>query len=222
MERAMSKQRQAGTSDVRTKVVWVSLLASMCVGFGVLWALGGGERARLSGRSLAPMVAAAGPSSLEAIFSTRAALDRQRWTSIVIHASGSPLGGPATIEADHRARSLRSLGHHFVIGNGRGFGDGEIYAGARWLDQTPGAHVAGPSGETLNLSAIGICLVGDGHREPFTEQQIRRLVQLVQTLARELDIPLESVYLHSEVAETGDPGRFFPTVGFRERLASAL
>lgn len=217
----MPTQRKA-VGEVRVKVVWASLMASMCLGFGVLWMLGGAERARLDGLTLPPMVAAAGPSSIESIFQTRATLDRSRWRSIVIHGSGSPVGSPATIEASHRARNLQGLGYHFVIGNGRGFGDGEIFVASRWLEQTAGEHVAGPQGDDLNRVSIGICLVGDGHREQFTETQMRRLVQLIQTLARELDIPAESVMLHSDVAEATDPGKFFPAAALRQALASGL
>lgn len=221
VEAVMATKRKS-RSDVRVKVVWASLMASMCLGFAVLWALGGRERARLDGLTLPPMVAAAGPSSIESIFRTRAPLDTDRWRSIVIHASGSPVGSPTSLEAEHRTRNLRGLGYHFVIGNGRGFGDGEIYVGARWLDQIAGAHVAGPNADDLNVVSIGICLIGDGHREAFTEGQMRRLIQLVQTLSRELDISPEYVHLHSDVAEAADPGRFFPAAAFRQSLASGM
>jgi hypothetical protein len=206
----------------RTRVVWGSLLATMTVAGGLLWALDDGPTPRLDGLALRPLVAAAGPSSIEAIFQTRSTLDRARWKSIVIHASGSAVGNPGTISASQRAMNLTGLGYQFVIGNGRGMDDGELHVGYRWLEQRPGAHAAGPDADWYKEHAIGICLVGNGDRQPLTDAQIRRLVQVVRALARELGIPQDRILLHSDAARTDDPGRFFPTAAFREQVAAAL
>jgi hypothetical protein len=204
----------------RTRAVWGCLLASMTVVGGLMWGLQGAPMPRLDGLALPALVSAAGPSSIEGVYRTRSPVVSGRWTSIVIHHSGSAYGTPGSIEAEHRAMELSGLGFHFVIGNGSGIGDGEIHVGYRWLDQLPGAHVAGPNGDKLNRSSIGICVVGDGRRRGFTDQQMARLVQLVGSLCERLGIPEERVYLHSDVARTDDPGRFFPTAAFREQLAS--
>lgn len=202
--------------------MWGSLLATMTVAGGLLWVLDDGPAPRLDGLALRPLVAAAGPSSIEAVFQTRASLDKSRWKAIVIHASGSPVGSPASISAGQKAMNLSGLGYQFVIGNGRGMDDGELHVGYRWLDQLSGAHAAGPQADWYNDHAIGICLVGNGDRQPFTDAQIRRLVRLVQALARELNIPQDKILLHSDLARTDDPGRFFPAAAFREQLAAAL
>jgi N-acetyl-anhydromuramyl-L-alanine amidase AmpD len=107
-----------------------------------------------------------------------------------------------------------------VIGNGHGIGDGEVHVGYRWLDQLPGAHVAGPQGDRLNRTSIGICLVGDGHRHEFTQEQMTRLLDLVASLRATLDIPASQVYLHSDVAQVADPGLMFPAAAFREQVAA--
>lgn len=204
----------------RTIVVWSSLVAAMtCVG-GLLMVVDGGRGPGLDGLKLPPMIApSAGPSSVEAVFSTRQSLDRERWLSIVVHHSGSPYGSPESISAAHRALNLRGLGYHFVIGNGNGLGDGEIYAGFRWMDQLPGAHAAGDRAEWYNQHSIGICLVGDGNRRGFSGAQLQRLAQLVSALSRELDIPEDRIVLHSDIASTRDPGRYFPAAAFREQVA---
>lgn len=205
----------------RAGVVWVALIGSMTLGGGLMWALDGSVAPRMDGVTLPALVASAGPASIESIFSTRAPMAEKKWNSIVIHHSGSPVGSPATIEAQHKALNFQGLGYHFVIGNGTGTDDGELYVGYRWRDQLPGAHVAGPQGDKLNRTSIGICMVGDGRRKPFTEQQMRRLNQLVISLMDKFDIPADHVYLHSDVAETADPGRFFPVTSFREQLRAA-
>lgn len=209
--------RSTGLSR-RTRVVWGSLALGMGVVGMLMWAAQGGRAPRVDGMTLTPLVASAGPNSVEAIFATRNELDRERWASIVVHHSGSPVGSPATIADEHRAMNLNGLGYHFVIGNGRGAGDGAIHVGYRWLDQLPGAHAAGDNGDWYNRHGIGICLVGDGNRRGFTDQQLARLTQLVRALAEELDIPEERIVLHSDIAPASDPGRLFPAAAFREEL----
>lgn len=200
----------------RAKVVWVSFLASMTAIGGVLMLLDGGAVPQ-TGLSLPPLAAAAGvnaPDGRSVIFQTRKPLDSSRWKAIVIHHSGSLSGSPESIEREHEARSLRGLGHHLIIGNGRGMEDGEVHMGYRWLDQLPGAHAAGENGDWYNHHAISICLVGDGTRRPFTPAQIRELRELTAALCRELGLPPERVLLHSQIARVDDPGQLFPASAF--------
>jgi hypothetical protein len=205
----------------RSGVVWGAFGASMLSGGALLASLDAGPSPLTGGRALAPMLAADAPTSIESIFTAPDSVDRDRWTSIVIHHSGKPYGTPSSIAAEHKGRNLAGLGYHFVIGNGRGIADGELHVGYRWLDQLPGAHVAGAQQTEYNERSIGVCLVGDGEQGPFTDAQVARLSQLVTTLCRELGLPSDQVLLHRDLAETADPGRFFPEAAVRERLAAA-
>ncbi len=204
----------------RPQVVWLSLLVSMTAVGALLLALDGRPAPQVSGLALAAPSRSPSGSSIEAIFATRAAVEQNQWRRIVIHHSGAAHGSPAGIAADHEARNLKGLGYHFVIGNGSGSGDGELYVGFRWLDQLPGAHSAGPDSTWNNTHAIGICLIGDGDRRPFTAAQMRRLLELVDALSRELAIPASEVRLHSEIATTTSPGRLFPETELRQRLSA--
>lgn len=210
---------RGGSLSLRTRIVWGSLVASMTVASGLLWVMDGAKAPRVDGWSMPALAQASAPSSIESVFATRAPVEKGRWTSIVIHHSGSTVGSAQTIEAQHLGMNLKGLGYHFVIGNGRGAPDGQIHVGFRWLDQLPGAHVGGPSAETLNRESIGICLVGNGDRTAFTQGQMQRLVELVNALATELQIPADRIYLHSDVARTSDPGRMFPVASFREQVS---
>jgi hypothetical protein len=197
----------------------VALLLSMTTVGGLLWVLQGGAP-RFDSLSLpAAAVAAQGPQTIDAVFRTHTPVAQGRWQAIVIHHSGSPFGSGATIGAQHKSMNLDGLGYHFVIGNGSGMDDGDIDVGYRWLDQLPGAHASGAKGDWYNRNSIGICLVGDGRRRGFTDQQVQRLAQLVSELTRKLGIPADQVYLHSDIAPSDDPGRFFPEAAFREQLA---
>jgi hypothetical protein len=49
---------------------------------------------------------------------------------------------------------------------------------------------------------------------------MRRLLQLVDALAKELDVSKDRIVLADDVAKGSGPGRFFPAASFREQLAS--
>jgi hypothetical protein len=213
-----SRTKRGTTLSQRSRLVWGAFTLAMTTVGGLFWILQGGPAPRLDGLALPAMVAAAGPTSMEAVFQTRRPAEAGKWQAIVIHHSGSLYGTPASIEAQHRAMNLDGLGFHFVIGNGAGLDDGEVHVGYRWLDQLPGAHVAGPKGDWYNRNSIGICLVGDGRRKGFSDEQIHRLTQLVSALCERLNIPSDHVYLHSDLTQVEDPGRLFPEAAFREQL----
>ena len=180
--------------------------------------------ASTGGRVFTPLAqidagAAGGSAAMESALRTDAPIDGERWTAIVVHHSGSPADTPESIDERHRRAGLAGLGYHFVIGNGTRMGDGDVHAGARWLAQQPGAHVAGRRGAELNQTAIGVCLVGDGDRRAPTDTQMRVLVRLVSELAREMDIPRDRIVLHSDLVPTSSPGRLFPASLFYEQIA---
>lgn len=153
--------------------------------------------------------------------------EKDRWNMIVIHHSGRMAGTVPEMDARAKRAGLNGLAYHFVIGNGAGLSDGVVEIGYRWTQQTPGAHVAAPPNPTseerafrdeLNSQSIGICLIGNGDRQLFTEAQIRELIDLVRTLQRTWDIPASSVLLHSDIVDVSNPGRFFPA----ERLEAHI
>lgn len=203
----------------RTQVVWLALLGAMTMGGGALLAVDG-PRSGASIALAATNTEADAPTIASIFQRLDAPLDRQRWQRIVIHHSGAPFGSAETIGAEHTARGLQGLGYHFVIGNGQGAGDGELFVGRRWLQQLPGAHVAGPSAPWNNEHAIGICLVGDGDRRAFTPAQLARLSELVSSLCAQLGIPEDQVMLHRDLAPTSSPGRMFPEAALRASLAA--
>ncbi|MEM9065528.1 MAG: peptidoglycan recognition family protein [Planctomycetota bacterium] len=220
----MARSRfQPATPNRRTVTVWASLIGAMTLSAGLMGLLQQGPRAAgASGVSLTPLVAqgvASGAS--EIVLNPEAELDRERWRGITIHHSGFSYDDPERLDARHRAMNLRGLGYHFVIGNGKGMGDGELHIGRRWLEQLPGAHATGPEADWHNRHSIAICLVGDGDRGQFTERQLARLEQLVGALGGELSLASGDVRLHRDIAGVSSPGRFFPESRFRERIASA-
>lgn len=215
-----SKRRTA--VPTRAKIVWLSLMAAMTSVGGLLLLLDPTPAPRLDGLTLTQLATTGISPTLEPIFNTRAELGKTRWKAIVIHHLARPEGSPESIARLYRQAGAGSIGHHFVIGNGRGMEDGQIHVSHRWLDQVGGEHAAGPDAERYNEQAISICLVGDGNRREFTPLQRERLRSLVHALQRRLGIPDSAVLLHRQVAPgTTDPGRFFPEAELRQFLAAS-
>jgi hypothetical protein len=201
----------------RTKVVWLTFFSAVATVMGVLALIK--QTNPRPGFLLTSVEVLGQTPQNDAVFQTRRPLDRQRWNSIVIHHSGEPAGDAQTITRQHLAAGLKGLGHHFLIGNGNGLGDGVVHVGYRWIDQLPGAHVSGPQQDEYNERSIAICLVGNGDRRRFTDRQVAQLVGLVQRLQAELNIPARNVYLHRDLSRaTTSPGRFFPTAALQEQL----
>ena len=215
-------ETRAAARTLRTRVVWSALIGAMTlVGGGLL--LSDPSPAGLgssSGVTLSPLAAVARPSSLEPIFQTAQGFEPARWDAIVIHHTATPGATPEGLDEAHRAMRLEGLGYHMVVGNGVGMGEGEIHVGARWLAQQPGAHVAGPMGAELNRTSVGICLVGDGDRRPFSEAQLRRAAELVAAVAQRCGLRADQILLNRDVAGVSAPGRLIPDAAIRERDAA--
>lgn len=192
----------------RSMVVWVSFAIAMTIVGGFLVLTDPAPAPPLSS------FAAMDVSQLNhrTVFDTAVPVKRSgRWLDIVILDSGLAHGNPEAMAREHQARGMHGLGYHFLIGNGNGMGDGELHVGYRWNDQLDGTHALGPQAGQLNRQAIGICLIGNGNRRPFTARQIDRLLRLVAGLQQELGIPIDHVRLHRDVATGVDsPGRLFP------------
>lgn len=202
--------------DRRTVVVWVCLVGSMTMVSALLLALE--PNPAPIGNNVALMAVERTPIDPSNVAATRQPVAPDRWRAIVIHHSGQMTGSAASLDAQHRAADLGSLGYHFVIGNGTDSPDGVVEIGSRWLSQEPGVHATGDQAAWYNQHAIGICVIGDGDRNPPTEAQRAALVQLVTGLQRDLTIPAQHVALHSRIAATTSPGRLFPAGWFRLQL----
>ncbi|MEX0977253.1 MAG: peptidoglycan recognition family protein [Pirellulales bacterium] len=139
----------------------------------------------------------------------------RHWTTIVLHHSATDGGSVESIDAVHRRQKdaggnpWLGIGYHFVVGNGRSMGDGEIRPTFRWQKQLPGAH-AGKRDE--NEHGIGICLIGNFDVTPPTDKQVAAVRVLVKSLATRYTIGRSRVIRHQDVGATLCPGRLFPWV----------
>ena len=131
---------------------------------------GGGERA--STRYLTRGV-------IDAI--RRAPVQRSRWKFIIVHNSGTRQGNARAFDYYHKRvrRMQNGMAYHFVVGNGRSSGNGEIEVGNRWHRQINGGHV---HSDYLNNISLGICLVGDFNRDQPTRAQLEATEELIKYL----------------------------------------
>ncbi|MEE2912724.1 MAG: peptidoglycan recognition family protein [Planctomycetota bacterium] len=155
-----------------------------------------------------------------ALFGSIESANSSAWNSIVVHHLGQPAGTVEQIDRDHRNSGLDGLAYHFLIGNGKGIGDGKIWSGYRWVNQLPSARLS--SADTTKAwsnGVISICLVGNGNRRPFSEQQLVQLSRLVERLQVELSIPPDQIMLANQVdRDTQSPGQYFAEARFRSQL----
>ena len=111
----------------------------------------------------------------------RAPVQRSRWKFIIVHNSGTRQGNAKAFDYYHRKvrRMQNGMAYHFVVGNGRSSGDGEIEIGNRWTRQINGGHV---HSDYLNNISLGICLVGDFNRDQPTRAQLEATEELIKYL----------------------------------------
>ncbi len=162
-----------------------------------------------SRKYLGPVLAATG----------RIRLNRGRWRHIVGHHSAVGRGNAEMYDAHHRnrMRMVNGLAYHFVIGNGTDSGDGEIEVGNRWVQQLQGGHVRN---HQVNLSGIGICLVGNFEETRPTRAQMEAFIELVGWLKYDILGGRPAFAVHREIDRnhTVCPGRHFPTAAMHRRF----
>ena len=149
---------------------------------------------------LAPVIAA----------TNRIRVDSTRWSYIVCHHSAIEAGNAEVYGRAHKRRGMEhGLAYHFVIGNGKDSGDGEIEIGPRWQKQLRGGHVRN---SRVNDTGIGICIVGNLQNHAPTRRQRQAMNELLDFLRDGHTRKGVSVTVHKRVDEnhTVCPGRHFP------------
>ena len=186
-------------TDVRT-LKRINHLKSDLIRVGQSLSLPGGSSSLAPSALLTPVIAA----------TDRIHVDRSRWKYIVCHHSAIEAGNAEVYGKAHLRRGMEhGLAYHFVIGNGRDSGDGEIEVGPRWQHQLRGGHVRKTE---VNDSGIGICLVGNLQNHRPTARQSRAMNELLDFLCSGYARSNVEVTVHKRVDKnhTLCPGRHFP------------
>jgi LysM repeat protein len=148
---------------------------------------------------------------------SKIAVRRQHWQRIIVHHSAIKYGNAKKYDAAHRRRGMQNgLAYHFLIGNGIDSGDGEIEIGTRWTKQLLGGHL---KSYQLNLSAIGICLVGNFEQTQPSKKQLAAFTQLMDWLQGDVLKKNTKFAGHRELKgeQTICPGKHFPLAAMHAR-----
>jgi len=157
-----------------TKVMF-ALMTAMTVGSVVLLSL--------EGKPIKPMAFSLASerqsplSSVHTVLGTEAGLDVARWRHIEI----SYRANAGQLSSEQGLSGSLALNYHFVISDGSGGQDGEIFASHRWTKQMP---CLSPSGLVSGEDTIEICLMGDPANPQCSPTQARRLERLARSLMR--------------------------------------
>ncbi len=158
---------------------------------------------------------------------------RGLWQVIVVHHSGSAKSTPQGMNSWHLQRGWEhGLGYHFVIGNGIGYPDGQVFVGPRWKSQITGAHCKTGAGKFFGRSrasgffndhGIGICLIGNFETGQPTAKQLASLRKLCAFLCDRTGVSSDEIYGHGEVThKTECPGRHVSMATVRRTAAAAI
>ncbi len=145
-----------------------------------------------------------------------------RWTHLVVHHRGIEDGNAKAYDGAHRRRGMENgLAYHFIIGNGRDSGDGQIEVGPRWTRQIHGGHVRS---DFMNEHGIGICMVGNFEKRSPGKRQLASLHALLEHLRGE-GLPgsaAAKVTVHRWVDRnhTVCPGKKFPYSELKRRYGA--
>lgn len=159
-----------------------------------------------------PPAVTAGSSLLAPVIAAtnRIRVDSSRWRYVVCHHSAIEAGNAEVYGRAHARRGMENgLAYHFVIGNGRDSGDGEIEIGPRWRKQLRGGHVRKTE---VNDSGIGICIVGNLMNHRPTNRQRQAMNELIGFLKDGHTRSNADVTVHKRVDKnhTVCPGKYFP------------
>ena len=156
----------------RLAKVIVSLIVAMILGAVVLLAL--------EGKPIRPMAFSLSSQvqlpALEQALGAKGEIEPGRWSRIEL--SYRPNKGQ--LSRRHGLTGELAVGYHFVVANGNGAEDGEIFASHGWVEQRRCPDGDGAGDERT----IRVCLVRDTDQPAITERQLQQLETLLGSLNR--------------------------------------
>ena len=169
------------SNQPRAAKVLISLVISMTIGAVVLMAL---DSKSISGGAFSLV-------SYSALGSIRQAVDlsgsatTQQWEQIEVFYSKTSGGNLEQLSSLSGLVSPEDLNFHFLICNGLGGIDGQIFTTEKWFRQWSSL----PDGSwNRTKRTIRICVIASGTGNPPTGSQLTRTAELVEMLTRKFHI----------------------------------
>ncbi len=202
----------------RVIIVLGSLIVTLSLTVVVL-AMAGGQPVHLVQPYM--LSATVSDQNMGTVLATATPLPERRWDYIIIYQSGSLKGNAADLATGQMIGGVGAgnvalrpglgVDFHFVVdnaANGIRKPDGNVEVGAAWKEQFSTApffswphfdhHFYSPY-----ANAIGICLIGNINKRPYTGSQVRSTVKLVRALQKRLGIPDSRVKFQWSPSVTG-------------------
>ena len=174
------------SNQPRVTKILLSLVISMTVGAVILMAL---EDKSISGGTFSLASYSALGSIKQAIVSESTTSVRQ-WERIEVFYSRTSGGNLDQLASLNGLMSPEDVNFHFLICNGLGGIDGQIFTTEKWLRQwssLPGGSWNGTE------RTIRICVIASGTGNPPTGSQLTRTAELIETLLRKFHIDRENI-----------------------------
>ena len=176
------------SSQPRMLKVLLVLIVSMTSGTVVLIALGnnapsGGLFSLSAYRQLEP---------IETALTSLAPQQPTRWNNIEIFYSRTMAGNIAQLASLEGLIRSEDLNCHFCLCNGRGGTDGQLQATEKWQNQWSCVQSQSWFGSS---QTIRLCVIADGQTAFPTNNQRKRVTEIVEVLCRKFSI--QTVYLPS-------------------------
>ena len=171
----------------RVAKVLAALLLSMTTGAIVLMVLG--NNAPSAGPFCLSSYYRLNPLK-EAIYS-KVPQSSSRWDRIEVYFSGTKAGNIEQLASLAGLTSPEDINCHFVICNGLGGNDGQIFTSEKWKRQWSVV----PSKSWFGTDqTIRICVVADGDQSQPTDFQLKRAEALVEALFRKFNVRPDAIY----------------------------
>jgi len=164
----------------RSVAVLFALIASMTIGALILMALDN-YRPRAGAYSLSSYLRL---DPIEEIVKNSVQVTPARWERIEVYYSWTSGGNADDLSLLTGLASGNKAEFHFVVCNGNGGDDGSVQAGDFWKLQRPCYDKNG---------VIRVCVISDGSVKSRTESQVKRTVDLVESLSRIFNVSTSNI-----------------------------
>ena len=161
--------------------ILISLVAAMTLGAIILMAL---DSKSISGGAFS-LASYSSLGSIKQAITVQNSASARRWERIEVFYSKTSGGNLEQLASLSGLTSSEDVNFHFLLCNGLGGIDGQIFTTEKWLRQWSSLPDGAWNG---GERTIRICVIASSTAKPLTGSQLTRTAELIETLARKFNI----------------------------------
>ena len=161
--------------------ILISLVVAMTLGAIVLMAL---DSKSISGGGFS-LASYSSLGSIKQAIVAKNSVSVRRWERIEVFYSSTSGGNLEQLASLSGLMSPEDVNFHFLVCNGLGGLDGQIFTTGKWLRQWSSLPDGAWNGDERT---IRICVIASETSDPLTGSQLTRTAELIETLARKFNI----------------------------------